>query len=116
MERLTARNERFPDETYYPYCFREDTCGGEGMSDKCDICEFPIKICKRLAEYEDTGLTPQEIMELKARDTAKEIQKVDEQPYFRKHFHSYICPVCHKKVEFGWLFCGHCGRKLKKKE
>ena len=39
MERLTARNERFPDETYYPYCFREDTCRGEGMSDKCDMCE-----------------------------------------------------------------------------
>lgn len=61
MERLTARNERFPDETYYPYCFREDTCGGEGMSDKCDMCEFPIKICKRLAAYEDTGLTPEQI-------------------------------------------------------
>ena len=70
----------------------------------------------RLGEYEDTGLTPQESMELKERDTAKEIQKVDEQPYFRKHFHSYICPVCHKKVEFGWLFCGHCGQKLKKKD
>lgn len=74
------------------------------------------KVLERLHAYEDTGLTPEQIMELKERDTEKEIQKVDEQPYFRKHFHSYICPVCHKKVEFGWLFCGHCGRKLKKKE
>ena len=65
MERLTARNERFPDETYYPYCFREDTCRGEGMSDKCDMCELPYKICKKLADYEDTGLTPEKIMELK---------------------------------------------------
>lgn len=70
----------------------------------------------RLGAYENTGLTPDQIMELKERDTAKEIQKVDEQPYFRKRFHSYICPVCHKKVEFGWLFCGHCGQKLKKKD
>ena len=71
---------------------------------------------ERLGVYEDTGLTPPEIVELKERDTAKEIQKVDEQPYFRKRFHSYICPVCHKKVEFGWLFCGHCGQKLKRKD
>lgn len=73
-------------------------------------------LLERLYTYEDTGLTPEEIMDLKERDTAKEIQKVDEQPYFRKRFHSYICPVCHKKVEFGWLFCGHCGQKLKKKD
>lgn len=65
---------------------------------------------------ENAGLTQAEIQKLKERDTAKEIQKVDEQPYFRKHFHSYICPVCHKKVEFGWLFCGHCGQKLKRKD
>ena len=80
-----------------------------------ELDEGYLGMCE-LKAYEDIGLTPPEIMELKARDTAKEIQKVDEQPYFRKHFHSYICPVCHKKVEFGWLFCGHCGRKLKKKE
>lgn len=73
-------------------------------------------LLERLYIYEDTGLTPEEIVELKERDTAKEIQKVDEQPYFWKRFHSYICPVCHKKVEFGWLFCGHCGQKLKKKD
>lgn len=73
-------------------------------------------LLERLYTYEDTGLTSEEIVELKERDTAKEIQKVDEQPYFRKRFHSYICPVCHKKVEFGWLFCGHCGQKLKKKD
>ena len=71
---------------------------------------------KCLSEYEDTGLTPEQIMKLKERDTAKEIQKVEEQPYFRKHFHSYICPVCHKKVESGWSFCGHCGQKLKRKD
>ena len=73
-------------------------------------------VMKHLCDYENTGLTPPEIMELKERDTAKEIQKVEEQPYFRKHFHSYICPVCHKKVESGWSFCGHCGQKLKRKD
>lgn len=50
------------------------------------------------------------------RDTAKAVQKVDEQPYFRKHFHSYTCPVCHKKVESKWPFCGYCGQKIKREE
>lgn len=68
----------------------------------------------RLGAYEDTGLTPPEILELKERDTAKAVQKVDEQPYFRKHFHDYVCPVCHKKTELRWKFCGYCGQRLKK--
>lgn len=116
MERLTARNKKSPKEAYYPYCFQNDTCDGQGPSDKCDMCPLPYEICETLADYEDTGLTPSEIQELKERDAAKEIQKVEEQPYFRKHFHSYICPVCHKKVESGWSFCGHCGQKLKRKD
>ena len=80
------------------------------------VKENAMTIYWALKKYEDTGLTPPEIAELKERDTAKEIQKVEEQPYFRKHFHSYICPVCHKKVESGWSFCGHCGQKLKRKD
>ena len=77
-------------------------------------CPEINKIYERLAEYEDTGLTPPEILELKERGTAKAVQKVDEQPYFRKHFHDYVCPVCHKKIELRWKFCGHCGQRLRK--
>ncbi len=111
MERLTARNERFPDETYYPYCFREDTCRGEGMSDKCDMCELPYKICKKLADYEDTELTPEQIAGLKERDTAK----MCKQSIFD---HDSITCVCgsdmDKDVEF--KFCPWCGQRLKKWE
>ena len=112
MERLTARNERFPDETYYPYCFREDACGGEGMSDKCDICEFPIKICKRLAAYEDTGLTPEQIRELVERDTAKAPIDADEDYGF------FICPSCGEAIyasdDFAsHKFCLNCGQRIK---
>ena len=115
MERLTARNERFPDETYYPYCFREDTCGGEGMSDKCDICEFPIKICKRLAAYEDTGLTPDQTRGLKARDTAKPPIDADEDYGF------FTCPSCGEAIyasdDFeSHKFCLNCGQRLKWEE
>lgn len=40
----------------------------------------------QLARYEDTGLTPPEIMELKERDTAMEINEI--------HVDEYYCPVC----------------------
>ena len=112
MERLTAISEN--GKAYYPYCFREDTCDGCGSSEKCDQCELSLKVCETLAAYENTDLTPPEILELKERGTAKAVQKVDEQPYFRKHFHDYVCPVCHKKIELRWKFCGHCGQRLKK--
>lgn len=71
---------------------------------------------EKLAAYENTGLTPEQIRELKERDTARAVQKAEEQPYFRKHFHSYTCPVCHKKVEPRWSFCGYCGQKIKEED
>lgn len=61
MERLTARNER--GDAYYPECY--ERCYGEGSSEKCDDCDYDGKICETLTDYEDTGLTPEQIMELK---------------------------------------------------
>ena len=61
---------------------------------------------KCLSEYEDTGLTPQEIMELKERDTAKAPEEYDG--------HWYKCPRCGKYA--GGLkgdFCHVCGQRLK---
>ncbi len=63
MERLTERNEC--GDAYYPECC-ECYYGKE-----CNDCDYGEKICDTLADYEDTGLTPPEIMELKARDTVK---------------------------------------------
>lgn len=63
MERLTKRNE--DGTAFYPYCFLNDTCGGMGASEKCNTCGHNIGVCERLADYEDTGLTPEEISELK---------------------------------------------------
>lgn len=51
MERLTKRNEL--GCAYYPYCFKEETCGGVGASSQCDDCAFSLEICERLAHYED---------------------------------------------------------------
>ena len=106
MERLTARNENGKKKAYYPYCFREDTCDGDGSSEKCDTCEFSTKICEKLAEYEDTGLTPEQLLELKDRDTAKVPEEFDG--------HWYKCPTCGGYA--GGLkgnFCHRCGQRLK---
>ena len=69
-----------------------------------------IELCAQAAR------TPSDLKKILERDTAKAVQKVDEQPYFRKHFHSYTSPVCHKKAESKWPFCGYCGQKIKREE
>ena len=63
MKRLTAISDA--GEAYYPYCYRADTCDGEGETEKCRDCEFSQQICKTLAAYENTGLTPQEVEKVK---------------------------------------------------
>ena len=69
---------------------------------------------KRLEElkpYEDTGLDPEQIVELKERDTVK----MCKQSIFD---HDSITCVCgsdmDKEVEF--MFCPWCGQRLKKWE
>ena len=73
MNRLTERN--MGNYGYYPTCIEK--CHGEGASEKCDECEFSVKICERLAEYEDTGLTPDQIIEMDKlySEMAKELGK-----------------------------------------
>lgn len=59
MERLTGRNEM--GGAYYPKCFKEPCLG---MGDCVDMnCEQQYDVCEKLAAYEDTGLTPEEIMD-----------------------------------------------------
>ena len=59
MRRLTA--DRDNGTAYYPYCFRDDTCGSMGEGD-CNTCDFSKQVCERLAAYERTGLTPEEVL------------------------------------------------------
>ena len=58
MERMTEWNDEQTRHAYYPRCFEEPCYGGE-----CKIkdCPFETEVCDRLAAYEDTGLTPEEI-------------------------------------------------------
>ena len=114
MERLTREETIMVGGREKAACNHEnDDCNDSCMYGRC---RWQEKANMLLKEYEDTDLTPEKIVELKERDTAKAVQKVDEQPYFRKHFHDYVCPVCHKKIELRWKFCGHCGQRLKWEE
>ena len=70
---------------------------------------------KCLSEYEDTGLTPPEIMELKERDTAKAPVDIDEE------FDMYVCPSCNMAIgamgdREEHKFCLNCGQRLKWRE
>lgn len=78
----------------------------------CDFMEDGIYIfINRLRKYEDTGLTPPEIMELKMKDTAESIT-VEE-------FHGvkvYSCPICNEPVHEKDNFCSKCGQRLKQED
>ena len=67
---------------------------------KIDECYAAVT---RLKEYEDTGLTPPEIMELVERDTAKKIELNAGVP---------ICPVCGRRIVKCYDFCPDCGQRL----
>ena len=58
MERLTEWNGEQTRHAYYPRCFKAP-CYGDGC--KINDCLFETAVCDRLAAYEDTGLTPEEI-------------------------------------------------------
>lgn len=61
---------------------------------KIDECYAAVALLK---EYEDTGLTPQEIMELKERDTAK---SVDNRTIIQNFWHA----VDHNgRLPFVWM-------------
>ena len=55
---MTEWNDEQTRHAYYPRCF-EEPCYGGGC--KIKDCPFETAVCDRLAAYEDTGLTPEEI-------------------------------------------------------
>lgn len=97
--------------------------GGEcrAVIDARKVKERAMTIYWALKKYEDIGLTPEQIMELKERDTAKvpEIHK-------NERSNVYKCPNCNLafiyKNETGWFsgrhykFCPDCGQRMKWEE
>ena len=69
------------------------------------------ELVKALAAYKNTGLTPDQIMELKERDTAKAPTEVDE------YFGYFECPNCGMAIYASdrlesHKYCLNCGQKL----
>lgn len=69
------------------------------------------KCAMQLARYEDTGLEPDEVMELKERDTE----------YFCKTSmfdHESVVCKCGNDIEkdSGFKFCPYCGNRIKLEE
>lgn len=101
---------------------------GGMVTDKENVKEFEIEdwvtvyagnAVFRLAEYEDTGLTPPEIMELKERDKPKLV--VYEHEFEDNRLISYVqrCESCGEQYDPSekFNFCPNCGQRiLRRKE
>lgn len=91
----------------------------KGTSNFRNIGRWNLAEClNRLSEYEDTGLTPDEINALRERDTAKEPEEI------RDAFGDgrLICPNCRNSVINYFnrsrppRFCMICGQRLQWEE
>ena len=71
-----------------------------------ELDEGYVGMCQ-LKAYEDTGLTPEQIMELKERDTAKAPEPA---PF---GMDGMVCPSCGKKALPWDRFCGECGQRFR---
>lgn len=71
------------------------------------------EILAKLTEYEDTGLTPEQVQELKERDMAKKPIKTADETGIR-YTDSYRCPNCGGNFTGTGIadFCYHCGQRL----
>ena len=94
----------------------------------CDFMDDGVYIdMNLLREYEDTGLTPEQIRELKERDTAKIVNLIpfdgcdDDSDITYKAY----CPICKRYIGIlfkkgykgkGDNFCRNCGQRLKWEE
>lgn len=79
------------------------------------VKENAMTIYWALKKYEDTGLTPPEIMKLKERDTAKAPIDADEDYGF------FTCPSCGEAIyasdDFkSHKFCLNCGQRIRWEE
>lgn len=68
------------------------------------------KCTTRLAEYEDTGLTPEQVQELAERDTAKRPIIIGANGAIGCRVGK--CPKCEGVLRSYMRFCDECGQRL----
>ena len=94
----------------------------------CWNCDIPVRECgyiydalEKLAEYEDTKLTLEQIRNLKERDTAKKpnIEGDGYAPDGTFIYDIWICPNCNEHYEIDYDdydFCPKCGQRIDRSE
>lgn len=68
------------------------------------VREEAMKVYWALKKYEDTGLTPEEIAELRERGEAQKM--------FKPNPNTYCCPACGEKIAPMWEYCPWCGQHV----
>lgn len=108
MERLT---EWYDDGNHKGVMVKEER--GEHVLKTLfdELDEGYLGMCE-LKAYEDTGLTPERIRELKERNTAKAPVDIDDE------FDMYVCPSCNMAIgamgdREEHKFCLNCGQRLR---
>ena len=91
MERLTSRDEK----------------GNLNVDGKEVYAGYLYNAVALLEEYEDTGLTTEQVQELKDRDTAKKPVQTED---------GMVCPICGSKAVPWSRFCDECGHGWWEKE
>lgn len=77
-----------------------------------------LKVVQQLGKYEDVGLSPEQMQQLKERDTAKR-PDYEGDGYDKEGnliYDTWICPNCeeHYEVDYDrYDFCPNCGQKIK---
>ena len=110
MERLTHEADFGLEEWEQTlYKVQSDSWGAYNILDiaslkgEKEFDEILKTISLRLKHYEDTGLTPEQIMELKERDKPRKIELNAGVP---------ICPVCGRRIVKCYDFCPDCGQMI----
>lgn len=119
MERLTVR---INNSVYCLECFNEPHC-----VEKCRYCEINDKIREKLADYESTDLTPEEIQQMRvelavARAIASLCHAEKPEIYGDSYddngnliYDKWKCPRCGKSYEMDYDdydYCPNCGQKI----
>lgn len=107
MERLTE----WHDDGMLKGVLVKEEYGEQGLKTLFEETDEGYRGMCTLKSYEDTGLTPREIMDLKERDAAKAPAEADED------FGYFKCPSCGTNIiadDFNdHKFCLNCGQRLK---
>lgn len=81
-----------------------------GQINTAELAHDVRKRLEELRSYEDTGLTSEQIMELKERDTAKQPRMIGGISLYA------TCLSCRQIICNFYRFCPECGQRLKQEE